>query len=194
MSVFGLLKRAAARTFPRQYRQLQYWQMYRGATAKVGNRFDERNRLFREMVERSIGKPSLQIGVRDAKYAPHWVSVDLYDPSPLIDYHYDIMDLPFEAGRFDFVACIAVLEHVPYPEKAIAELTRVLRPGGEIWIEIPFNQPYHPSPADYWRVSPDGMRIWMRGFEERALGLFAPNGSVIYNGIYFCGVKPLARP
>ncbi len=190
MGVLGVLKRAAARSFPTQYRQLQYWQMYRGATAKVGNHLAERDRLFRAMIARSTGKPSMQIGVRGAKYAPHWVSVDLYDLSPLIDYHYDIMDMPFEDAKFDFVACIAVLEHVPYPEKAIAELTRVLKPGGEIWIEIPFNQPYHPSPADYWRVSPDGMRIWMRAFDEQALGLFAPNNSVIYNGIFFHGVKP----
>jgi SAM-dependent methyltransferase len=164
--------------------------MYRRAAAKLGDGLEARNRLFNEMVARSEGKPSMQVGVREAKYAPHWVSVDLYDTSPLIDYHYDIHDLKFEDESFDFVACLAVLEHVPYPQKAIAEMHRVLRPNGEIWIEIPFNQPYHPSPQDYWRVTPEGMQIWMKDFKQITLGMFLGHRSPIYNVIYYHGSKP----
>jgi SAM-dependent methyltransferase len=168
---------------------LKYWRAYQRAMTKLGNHNVDRQRLFNEMVARSIGQPSMQIGVREAKYAPHWVSVDLYDPSPLIDYHYDIHDLKFEDASFNFVACLAVLEHVQHPQKAISELHRVLKPAGEVWVEVPFNQPYHASPQDYWRVSPDGLRIWMADFDEIAVGLFAPQGSPIYNGIYFHGKK-----
>jgi ubiquinone/menaquinone biosynthesis C-methylase UbiE len=80
--------------------------------------------------------------------------------------------MPFEDASFEFIACKAILEHIPYPEQAISEFWRLLKPGGEVWIEVPMNQPYHPIPQDYWRVTPEGMRIWMQKFEERSLGLF----------------------
>ena len=43
-------------------------------------------------------------------------------------------DIPFESGSFDLVFCFEVLEHVPDTEKAIAEMVRVLKPGGRILI------------------------------------------------------------
>lgn len=36
-------------------------------------------------------------------------------------------DLPFAAGEFDLVAAIETLEHVPDPERALAEMSRVAR-------------------------------------------------------------------
>lgn len=48
-----------------------------------------------------------------------------------IGYHGATADhLPFETASFDVVACVDVLEHVPDVEGAVAELSRVLRPGG----------------------------------------------------------------
>jgi 2-polyprenyl-6-hydroxyphenyl methylase / 3-demethylubiquinone-9 3-methyltransferase len=38
--------------------------------------------------------------------------------------------LPFESGAFDYVACCDVLEHVDDLAKVIAEISRVLNPGG----------------------------------------------------------------
>jgi len=39
-------------------------------------------------------------------------------------------ELPFERGTFDLVFCHALLEHLPRPAEALAEILRVLRPGG----------------------------------------------------------------
>jgi ubiquinone/menaquinone biosynthesis C-methylase UbiE len=44
--------------------------------------------------------------------------------------HGDIFALPFDDGSFDVVFSQTVLYHVPAPEKALAEMKRVLRPGG----------------------------------------------------------------
>jgi ubiquinone/menaquinone biosynthesis C-methylase UbiE len=42
----------------------------------------------------------------------------------------DLLDLPFENGEFSYVICWGVLMHVPDVQRALAELARVLKPGG----------------------------------------------------------------
>ena len=45
--------------------------------------------------------------------------------------------LPFGDGEFDFVWIFDVLEHVDSPERVLAEVARVLRPGGRFHIVLP---------------------------------------------------------
>ena len=45
--------------------------------------------------------------------------------------------LPFADGTFDAFICLEVLEHIPEPQRAVAELGRVLRPGGVGVISVP---------------------------------------------------------
>jgi SAM-dependent methyltransferase len=49
----------------------------------------------------------------------------------------DALNLPFPDGEFDRVVAAEVLEHIPDDEAAIAELVRVLRPGGTIAVTVP---------------------------------------------------------
>ncbi len=42
----------------------------------------------------------------------------------------DIQDLPFRSDSFDAVVAVYVLHHVPDARRAVAEMARVLRPGG----------------------------------------------------------------
>jgi methyltransferase family protein len=141
----------------------------------------------------------LQVGLGrygDGKFGPRWIAVDLYDPSPAVDYHYDVHDLPMDwTGRFALVMCCAILEHIHYPQKAIDELRRVLAPGGFLYAELPFWQPYHSGGdstigekyefgGDFWRATVDGMRIWMAEFDEVSCG-WATEGVV-----FFLGRKP----
>jgi SAM-dependent methyltransferase len=51
----------------------------------------------------------------------------------------DAMALPFSDGSFDLVTCQCLLMHVPAPDRAIAEMTRVLRPGGLLVVAEPTN-------------------------------------------------------
>jgi SAM-dependent methyltransferase len=44
----------------------------------------------------------------------------------------DVRDLPFEGGYFDVAVAAWVLFHVPDVDRALAELARVLRPGGRL--------------------------------------------------------------
>jgi SAM-dependent methyltransferase len=49
----------------------------------------------------------------------------------------DVTQLPFENASFDLVFSFHMLEHVLNATKAIAEMSRVVRPGGGIWIGTP---------------------------------------------------------
>lgn len=46
----------------------------------------------------------------------------------------DATALPFGDASFDAVTCIEALEFLPHPLRALAEMTRVLRPGGQFMI------------------------------------------------------------
>jgi len=49
----------------------------------------------------------------------------------------DALRLPFPDGAFDRVICAEVLEHIGDDASAMAELARVLRPGGVVAITVP---------------------------------------------------------
>ena len=46
----------------------------------------------------------------------------------------DITQLPFADRSFDCITCGYVLEHLPQPEPGLAEMSRVLTPGGRIFL------------------------------------------------------------
>ena len=181
------------------YRQIRkrihslYLLDYHRASRKLGNLAKKREQLFSEFLEANKEKKCLQIGVKEdfgKKFGSNWLSVDLYDTRPFIDYNYDVHDLKFPDEEFDAAVCISILEHLPYPEQAIQELFRVLKRGGEIWVQLPFQYPYHEAPKDYWRASPDGLRIWMKDFEELACGSFLFSRSRLVTSTFFYGIKP----
>lgn len=66
----------------------------------------------------------------------------------------DLYDLPFAEGRFDFVFCHGVLQHLPDPETAYANLFARLKPGGRISVDY-YEKLATPSPWStpkyYWR-------------------------------------------
>ncbi len=49
----------------------------------------------------------------------------------------DIRCLPFEDNYFDLVICSEVLEHIDDHERAISELSRVLKPGKDLVVSVP---------------------------------------------------------
>lgn len=48
-----------------------------------------------------------------------------------------LLNLPFVTGAFDVVLCSHVIEHIPELAPALAELHRVLRPGGLLIVGVP---------------------------------------------------------
>jgi SAM-dependent methyltransferase len=56
------------------------------------------------------------------------------------DFHYNITNIPAEAGTHDLIICYHILEHIPEDMKAIQELYRVLKSGGTCIIQTPFKE------------------------------------------------------
>jgi SAM-dependent methyltransferase len=70
-----------------------------------------------------------------------------------IDYYYDGHKLPFENEQYDNIFSSEVMEHIFNPEEILAELHRVLKPGGKILLTCPFVFPEHEVPVDYARYT-----------------------------------------
>jgi SAM-dependent methyltransferase len=76
----------------------------------------------------------------------------------LADVFYDGHRFPFDDASFDAVLCNQVLEHVFEPDAFVAEIRRVLRPGGRLLLTVPFVWDEHEQPWDYARYSSFGLR------------------------------------
>ena len=68
-----------------------------------------------------------------------------------------LLEIPFPSDSFDSIICNAVLEHVPEVDRVMAELVRVLKPGGYLIAGVPYLQPYHLNPTDFRRYTRDGL-------------------------------------
>lgn len=79
----------------------------------------------------------------------------------------DVQRLPFAGASFDAVLASHVMEHLPQPEQALAEVARVLRPGGRFLLLTPNRFHYVPLLAG---VLPQRLHVWFnrrRGVKER---------------------------
>ena len=96
------------------------------------------------------------VGSAGLRHGEKILNVDLI-PGPGVDVVGDATELPFRTNSLDGIISRRVLEHVCKPGKAVAEMHRVLKPGGRAWCEIPFLQGYHPTPTDFQRYTIAGL-------------------------------------
>lgn len=67
--------------------------------------------------------------------------------------------------RYDTVVCHQVLEHLPAPGAALMEIRRVLKGGGRVIVSAPHLSRLHELPHDYFRYTPQGMRVLLERAE-----------------------------
>lgn len=65
----------------------------------------------------------------------------------------DLAWMPVRSGSADLVLNTQVLEHVPDPRRAIEEMSRMLRPGGRLFLTAPQGWPEHQQPHDFFRFT-----------------------------------------
>lgn len=129
--------------------------------------------LFRSLDEVPPGARLLEVApVRTVERSARalgyeYTSIDLR--SVVAQVNGDLCALPFPDDAFDLVVCFHVLEHIPADRRAVAELARVVGPGGRAVVVVPreldraetFEVP-GADPADYERLygQSDHVRIY----------------------------------
>lgn len=96
-----------------------------------------------------------------------WQYVNI-DPATSPDFLASADSLPTEDSKFDCVLLAETLEHLEFPEKALAEAWRVLKPGSYLYLTVPFLFPVHADPHDFQRWTPEKFRrvLGNLGFKE----------------------------
>lgn len=74
------------------------------------------------------------------------------------DIYYAGGRFPVPDTSFDAVICSQVIEHIFTPGDFLAEICRVLRPGGSLLLSAPFAWDEHSQPHDFARYSSFGLR------------------------------------
>ena len=146
-----------------------------------------RERLAPDLVYRSPGQSGLvarfvaslpptaivaNVGSGTLRYGSNVINLDV-GPFPGVDVVAIAERLPLADGSCDGAILQAVLEHVRSADLTLRELHRVLKPGGQVFIDVPFLQGYHPSPGDYRRYTVEGLRAELidHGFDVEASGV-----------------------
>jgi SAM-dependent methyltransferase len=105
-----------------------------------------------------------------------YVGMDLMDGGygrPQVEW--DGTRIPFRSESIDCALATEVFEHMPHPEVVLVEVWRVLKPGGFLFLTVPFLWPVHDVPFDEYRYTPFALKRLLHeaGFDEvelRALG------------------------
>ncbi len=85
---------------------------------------------------------------------------------PGVDRIEDLRGLSFGAGEVGTALCLDTLEHCADPLTACREMHRVLADGGLCVITSVMLIGIHAYPSDYWRFTPEGLRLLLEGFDD----------------------------
>ncbi|MDP2946748.1 MAG: methyltransferase domain-containing protein [Nanoarchaeota archaeon] len=158
---------------------------------KIGDKLFYRGGIFHPTKGICLGwEKDLETAIKDGKkiinigagqyHRPGTISIDpFYEKED--EFHIKAFgeNLPFENNLVDFVICNAVLEHVKEPRKIVNEIYRVLKPGGRMYVDIPFIYPFHAAPSDYNRMTLVGFEHLCEDFEKIDSGMcLGPNSAL----------------
>ncbi len=143
----------------------------------------------------------LDAGAGESRHAAcfpqqRYYGVDLALGDPTWDYSRldaiaDLAALPFFDASFEACLNIVTLEHVRRPDAVVAELARVLKPGGRLLLVVPHAWEIHQAPHDYFRYTRYGVRHLLQaaGLEPIAItpmgGYFRFLSRQLLNGLQF---------
>lgn len=150
------------------------------------------------------GARVLDVGGHRARMRGQFRSLDLdasltvvnITPTAHPDVLADAHRLPFADAGWDAVVCSEILEHVHDPRRVLAEVARVLRPGGRLYACSPFLYQLHGDPDDYARFTPSWWRraLVEEGFEVVLIEEQGRFWSVVADLVRAYATEALSRP
>lgn len=123
---------------------------------------------------------SLMLNIGSGVHKPHpdIINVDIFYYAG-VDLVANAEELPLPTNSVDAIVCESLLEHVPRPDKIVAEMYRVLKPGGGMYIVTPFVYPFHACPNDFYRWSITGLRELLKAGNIEKIGTRAGPSSAL---------------
>ncbi len=131
--------------------------------------YHARRELFRTVKQLApqLGGKILDVGCGNKPYmdlfsGDDYVGLEIDTPAnranKRADYFYAGEVFPFPDQSFDSILCNQVLEHVFTPDLFLGEIFRVLKPGGQLLLTVPFVWDEHEQPWDYARYTSFGLK------------------------------------
>lgn len=117
-----------------------------------------RRHALGRLLDAGCGSMPFKRSLEDLLYEYH--SIDIEKRVPEVDFVGDLQDMEGVAAEsYDVVLCTEVLEHVPRPERLMAEAWRVLKPRGKVILSVPHLSRLHEEPFDYYRFTKHGLNF-----------------------------------
>jgi SAM-dependent methyltransferase len=160
----------------------------------------KRRELFRKwLTELEGGQLNvLDVGGRTQPYRPflegrlrRYVAIDLRH-TPLVDIVACGEQIPLATAQFDLVICTQMLQYVVEPAAVIAELHRVLKPGGHLILSVPAIFPRE-SNEDRWRFQPQSLKDLLHAFDGVEVQAEGSSISGFFRTMCVC-ITMLVRP
>ncbi|MCP4654009.1 MAG: class I SAM-dependent methyltransferase [bacterium] len=159
----------------RRRSQLNDWLTRRGLAHTFSLPTYQLYRHTLPLVEAHARGPCLDAGSGRSPWKPTLVargievlSLDVEDRAGEVDVIADVQAMPVIGdGTIGSVLCTQVLEHLPRPWEAVAEMARVLAAGGYLILSVPHLSVIHEAPHDYYRFTRWGLGSLLKthGFE-----------------------------
>jgi SAM-dependent methyltransferase len=142
------------------------------------NRRDTRPSALVEALRRVVWEQGenpivLSIGGGPDRWGDHITNLNI-DRFPNVDVVADAYALPYADGSVDSVLCWAVIEHLEFPDRAVAEMHRVLKPDGLALLTTPFLQAFHAYPNHFQNLTVVGQNRML----ERAGFVVESSGAI----------------
>lgn len=146
----------------------------------------------------SVSGPVVEIGALQIagqeKYADlrpvfagmEFIGCDMRE-GPGVDRVENLHNLAFDDNSIGTMILLDTMEHVRYPFTAMAEVHRVLKPGGVLIMTSVMLCPIHAYPSDYWRFTPEAFKVLLEPFET--VQVFYDRPALFPRSVYGLGVK-----
>ena len=142
---------------------------------------ESQNRILKFLSEEQRRAPNgirLNVGSGSRRFDSTVYNLDLFFADE-VDIQGDLLHLPIKDKAVDTILCTGVLEHASDPSKGVAEIYRTLKSNGKVFFETPFIQTTHAAPEDYYRWTPEGLKILMCAFDITNVDVVAGPASAL---------------